>query len=164
MNPVQLAPSIESANADRMKDIETRLAEIEDRKIELEDILVEAGNDSVERDAVFSEQQELNQEQQELEAEYSGLRAMNDESNEILASEGSDIRFREVGNEEISSFANKHNLNEDDIKKYAQSMKMKNLGGASYAFKSISRNVRLQNFNLSLGQFVKVFLRSKRAV
>lgn len=157
VNPVQFAPSIESANADRMKDIETRLAEIEDRKIELEDILVEAGNDSVERDAVFSEQQELNQEQQELEAEYSGLRAMNDESNEILASEGSDIRFREVGNEEISSFANKHNLNEDDIKKYAQSMKMKNLGGASYAFKSISRNVRLQNFNLSLGQFVKVF-------
>lgn len=157
VNPVQLAPYIESANADRMKDIETRLAEIEDRKIELEDILVEAGNDSVERDAVFSEQQELNQEQQELEAEYSGLRAMNDESNEILASEGSDIRFREVGNEEISSFANKHNLDEADVKKYAQSMKMKNLGGASYAFKSISRNVRLQNSNLSLGQFVKVF-------
>lgn len=157
VNPVQLAPSIESANADRMKDIETRLAEIEDRKIKLEDILVEAGNDSVERDAVFSEQQELNQEQQELEAEYSGLRAMNDESNEILASEGSDIRFREIGNEEISSFANKHNLNEADVKKYAQSMKMKNLGGASYAFKSISRNVRLQNSNLSLGQFVKVF-------
>lgn len=157
VNPVQLAPSIESANADRMKDIETRLAEIEDRKIELEDILVEAGNDSVERDAVFSEQQELNQEQQELEAEYSGLRAMNDESNEILTSEGSDIRFREVGNEEISSFANKHNLDEADVKKYAQSMKMKNLGGASYAFKSISRNVRFQNSNLSLGQFVKVF-------
>ena len=157
VNPVQLAPSIESANADRMKDIETRLAEIEDRKIELEDILVEAGNDSVERDAVFSEQQELNQEQQELEVEYSGLRAMNDESNEILTSEGSDIRFREVGNEEISSFANKHNLDEADVKKYAQSMKMKNLGGASYAFKSISRNVRLQNSNLSLGQFVKVF-------
>mgnify|MGYP000239587123 CR=1 FL=1 len=157
VNSVQLAPSIESANADRMKDIETRLAEIEDRKIELEDILVEAGNDSVERDAVFSEQQELNQEQQELEAEYSGLHAMNDESNEILASEGSDIRFREVGNEEISSFANKHNLDEADVKKYAQSMKMKNLGGASYAFKSISRNVRLQNSNLSLGQFVKVF-------
>ena len=157
VNPVQLAPSIESANADRMKDIETRLAEIEDRKIELEDILVEAGNDSVERDAVFSEQQELNQEQQELEAEYSGLRVMNDESNEILTSEGSDIRFREVGNEEISSFANKHNLDEADVKKYAQSMKMKNLGGASYAFKSISRNVRLQNSNLSLGQFVKVF-------
>ena len=157
VNPVQLAPSIESANADRMKDIETRLAEIEDRKIELEDILVEAGNDSVERDAVFSELQELNQEQQELEAEYSGLRAMNDESNEILTSEGSDIRFREVGNEEISSFANKHNLDEADVKKYAQSMKMKNLGGASYAFKSISRNVRLQNSNLSLGQFVKVF-------
>lgn len=157
VNPVQLAPSIESANADRMKDIETRQAEIEDRKIELEDILVEAGNDSVERDAVFSEQQELNQEQQELEAEYSGLHAMNDESNEILASEGSDIRFREVGNEEISSFANKHNLDEADVKKYAQSMKMKNLGGASYAFKSISRNVRLQNSNLSLGQFVKVF-------
>ena len=157
VNSVQLAPSIESANADRMKDIETRLAEIEDGKIELEDILVKAGNDSVERDAVFSEQQELNQEQQELEAEYSGLHAMNDESNEILASEGSDIRFREVGNEEISSFANKHNLDEADVKKYAQSMKMKNLGGASYAFKSISRNVRLQNSNLSLGQFVKVF-------
>lgn len=63
---MQLAPSIESANADRMKDIETRLAEIEDRKIELEDILVEAGNDSVERDAVFSEQQELNQNSRNL--------------------------------------------------------------------------------------------------
>lgn len=157
VNPVQLAPSIESANAERMKDIEARLAEIEDRKIELDDILAEVGDDSIERDAVFSEQQELEKEQHELEAEYSGLREMNDESNNILASEGSDIRFREVVDEEISSFANKHKLSEADVKKYAQSMNAKNLGGASYAFKSISRDIRLQNSGLSLGQFVKAF-------
>lgn len=157
VNPVQLAPSIESANAERMKDIEARLAEIEDRKIELDDILADVGDDSIERDAVFSEQQELEKEQHELEAEYSGLREMNDESNNILASEGSDIRFREVVDEEISSFANKHKLSEADVKKYAQSMNAKNLGGASYAFKSISRDIRLQNSGLSLGQFVKAF-------
>lgn len=157
VNPVQLAPSIESANAERMKDIEARLAEIEDRKIELDDILAEVGDNSIERDAVFSEQQELEKEQHELEAEYSGLREMNDESNNILASEGSDIRFREVDIEEISSFANKHKLSEADVKKYAQSMNAKNLGGASYAFKSISKDIRLQNSGLSLGQFVKAF-------
>lgn len=74
-----------------------------------------------------------------------------------------DIRFRDSkrGNinvdEEIKSFANKHNLNEADVKKYAQSIKMGNLGGASYAFISIKRIVRLQNSNLSLGQFAEVF-------
>ena len=36
-------------------------------------------------------------------------------------------------------------------------MRNRNLGGASYAFKSIQRSIRLQNENLSLGQFVKVF-------
>lgn len=144
VNPVQLAPSIESANADGMKDIETRLAEIEDRKIKLEDILVEAGNDSVERDAVFFEQQELNQEQQELEAEYSGLRAMNDESNEIFASEGSDIRFREVGNEEISSFANKHNLDEADVRYRFIGEK-----GASQLDKAEEATTRLNNLNVA---------------
>lgn len=164
VNPVQLAPSIESANAERMKDIEARLAEIEDRKIELDDILAEVGDDSIERDAVFSEQQELEKEQHELEAEYSGLRKMNDESNNILASEGSDIRFREVVDEEISSFANKHKLSEADVKKYAQSMNAKNLGGASYAFKSISRDIRLQNSGLSLGQFVKAFSPIKKGL
>lgn len=74
-----------------------------------------------------------------------------------------DIRFRDSkrGNinvdEEIKSFANKHNFNEADVKKYAQSIKMRNLGGASYAFKSIKRIVRLQNPGLSLGQFAEVF-------
>jgi hypothetical protein len=74
-----------------------------------------------------------------------------------------DIRFRDSkrGNinvdEEIKSFANKHNLNEADVKKYAQSIKMGNLGGASYAFKAIKRSVRLQNPGLSLGQFAEVF-------
>lgn len=57
----------------------------------------------------------------------------------------------------VLSFAVKHNLDGSDVRKYAQSMKMKNLGGASYAFKSISRSVRLQNSDLSLGQFVKAF-------
>lgn len=73
------------------------------------------------------------------------------------------IRFRDSkrGNinmdEEIKSFANKHNFNEADVEKYAQSIKMRNLGGASYAFKSIKRSVILQNPGLSLGQFAKVF-------
>ncbi|MGN1217138.1 MAG: LPD23 domain-containing protein, partial [Phocaeicola sp.] len=67
-----------------------------------------------------------------------------------------DIRFRE-GDTGYSEFAQKYNLNEADIRKYAQSIKANNLGGASYAFKSIKRNVLLQNPGLSLGQFVKVF-------
>lgn len=68
-----------------------------------------------------------------------------------------DIRFREVENDEILSFAQRHNINESDVRKYAQSMKMKNLGGASYAFKAIKRSVRLSNPGLSLGEFSKTF-------
>lgn len=68
-----------------------------------------------------------------------------------------DIRFREVENDEILSFAQRHNINESDVRKYAQSMKMKNLGGASYAFKSIKRSVRLLNPGSSLGEFSKTF-------
>ena len=67
-----------------------------------------------------------------------------------------DVRFRET-DVNYSDFAKNHNLNESDVKKYAQSMRNGNLGGASYAFKSIQRSIRLQNENLSLGQFVKVF-------
>lgn len=67
------------------------------------------------------------------------------------------VRFREVESDKIASFATKHNISESDVRKYAQSMKVKNLGGASYAFKSISRSIRLLNSDLSLGQFVKVF-------
>lgn len=66
------------------------------------------------------------------------------------------LRFRET-DVNYSDFAKNHNLNESDVKKYAQSMRNGNLGGASYAFKSIHRSVRLQNDNLSLGQFAKVF-------
>lgn len=67
-----------------------------------------------------------------------------------------ELRFRET-DVSFSDFAAKHKLNEADVKKYAQSMRNGNLGGASYAFKSIQRSIRLQNENLSLGQFVKVF-------
>lgn len=66
------------------------------------------------------------------------------------------LRFRET-DVNYSDFAKKHNLEESDVKKYAHSMRNRNLGGASYAFKSIQRSIRLQNENLSLGQFVKVF-------
>jgi hypothetical protein len=69
----------------------------------------------------------------------------------------SNVRFREVESDKIASFATKHNISESDVRKYSQSMKVKNLGGASYAFKSISRSIRLLNSDLSLGQFVKVF-------
>lgn len=67
------------------------------------------------------------------------------------------IRFREMDDSDITSFAQKHNLNEDDVRKYEQSMNIGNLGGASYAFKNIKRNIRLLNSDLSLGEFVKTF-------
>ena len=67
------------------------------------------------------------------------------------------IRFREMDDSDITSFAQKHNLNEDDVRKYAQYMNTDNLGGASYAFKNIKRNIRLLNSDLSLGEFVKTF-------
>lgn len=75
---------------------------------------------------------------------------------EKIGIKSDDVRFRET-DVNFSYFAAKHKLNEADVKKYAQSMRNGNLGGASYAFKSIHRSVRLQNDNLSLGQFVKVF-------
>ena len=75
---------------------------------------------------------------------------------EKLGIKSDDIRFRET-DVNYSDFAKNHNLNESDVKKYAQSMRNGNLGGASYAFKSIQRSVLLQNDNLSLGQFAKVF-------
>ena len=68
-----------------------------------------------------------------------------------------DIRFRTKENNDITSFATKYNLNENDVKKYAQSISTGNLGGASYAFKSIKRDVRLLNPELSLGEFTKLF-------
>lgn len=75
---------------------------------------------------------------------------------EKIGIKSDDVRFRET-DVNFSDFAAKHKLNEADVKKYAQSMRNGNLGGASYAFKSIHRSIRLQNENLSLGQFVKVF-------
>lgn len=75
---------------------------------------------------------------------------------EKIGIKSDDVRFRET-DVNFSDFAAKHKLNEADVKKYAQSMRNGNLGGASYAFKSIQRSIRLQNENLSLGQFVKVF-------
>lgn len=62
----------------------------------------------------------------------------------------------EVGNEEMP-FANKHNLDEADVKKYAQSKKMKNLVAQVMLSNSISRNAFLVNSNLSLGHCKKVF-------
>lgn len=67
------------------------------------------------------------------------------------------IRFREIKDGDITSFAQKYNLDESDVGKYAKSMNVGNLGGASYAFKNIKRSIRLLNSNLSLGEFVKVF-------
>ena len=67
------------------------------------------------------------------------------------------VRFREVEDGDITSLAQKHNLNEDDVRKYAQSINVGNLGGASYAFKNIKRSIRLLNSDLSLSEFVKAF-------
>lgn len=66
------------------------------------------------------------------------------------------VRFREV-QDSVSSFASKCNLEEADVRKYAQSMQNGNLGGASYAFQNIRRKVRLDNSNDSFMQFSKRF-------
>lgn len=71
-------------------------------------------------------------------------------------------RFREIKDDDIISFAQKYNLNEDDVRKYERSMNIANLGGASYAFKNIKRNIRLLNSDLSLGEFVKMFAPVKK--
>ena len=66
-------------------------------------------------------------------------------------------KVRNSSSVNVAEFAAKHHLNQNDIKKYADAMKSGNLGGASYAFKSIKRSVLLANEGLSLGQFAKVF-------
>ena len=93
-------PSIESSNVSRMQDIENRLAEIEDRKIEISDLKRDQSIGRIELAYLLIEEQDLNIEQLELEAEYSGLRAMNDESNAISEAEGSDLRFRKSDEKE----------------------------------------------------------------
>ncbi len=69
--------------------------------------------------------------------------------------------FREVnGNTEedaIFSFSQKYGFDENDVKKYSQSMRQGNLGGASYAFTNMRRKVRLDNSDKSLGEFTKIF-------
>ena len=70
------------------------------------------------------------------------------------------VKPQHIGNDSsmsVSDFAAKHDVNKEDVKKYAQSMKAGNLGGASYAFKNIKRSIWLANDNLSLSAFVKVF-------
>ena len=66
-------------------------------------------------------------------------------------------KVRNSSSVNVAEFAAKHHLNQNDVKKYADSMRSGNLGGASDAFKNIKRSVLLANEGLSLGQFVKVF-------
>lgn len=66
------------------------------------------------------------------------------------------VRFREADNE-ISDFAQKHNLNEKDVQDYADYMRQGNLNGASGAFHDIRRKIRIDNKGVSLGQFAKIF-------
>ena len=66
-------------------------------------------------------------------------------------------KVRNSSSVNVAEFAAKHHLNQNDVKKYADSMRSGSLGGASYAFKSIKRSVLLANEGLSLGQFAKVF-------
>ena len=66
-------------------------------------------------------------------------------------------KVRNSSSVNVAEFAAKHHLNQNDVKKYADAMKSGNLGGASYAFKSIKRSVYLANEDMSLSQFVKVF-------
>ena len=66
------------------------------------------------------------------------------------------IRFR-ISKDDISDFARRYNLNEPDVRAYADYMEQENLNGAARAFLEIRRKVRMDNRNLSLGQFTKVF-------
>ena len=66
------------------------------------------------------------------------------------------VRFRETNNE-VSAFAQKHNLNEKDVQDYADYMRQGNLNGASGAFHDIRRKIRIDNKGVSLGQFAKIF-------
>lgn len=65
--------------------------------------------------------------------------------------------MEQVSDNIFLSFATKYNLEEIDVKQYADSMRMGNLGGASYAFQEIRRKVRLDNSNDNLMQFSKRF-------
>ncbi|MCD8317970.1 MAG: hypothetical protein LUC45_03570, partial [Paraprevotella sp.] len=66
-----------------------------------------------------------------------------------------DIRYRE--DDGVSSFASEHGLKEEDVRKYADSMRRGSLGGATFAFMAIRRSVRLANRGKSLGEFTKRF-------
>ena len=66
------------------------------------------------------------------------------------------MRFRKA-DDEISDFAQKHNLNRADVEAYADYMGRENLNGAARAFHEIRRKVRLDNQGASLGQFTKIF-------
>ena len=66
-------------------------------------------------------------------------------------------KVRNSSSVNVAEFAAKHHLNQNDVKKYADSMRSGNLGGASDAFKNIKRSVYLANEDMSLGQFAKVF-------
>ena len=100
-------------------------------------------------------------------AEYKSVKTDSNKAQQELdkreAENNDNLRFRTAKESDVSSFAQKHQLEEADVKKYAESMKAGNLGGASYAFKSIKRSIRLANDQLSLGEFVKVFSRSRRS-
>lgn len=84
------------------------------------------------------------------------IKSATDNSGEF-SKENNDIRFREVDDRDVSSFAKKYGFDKEDVKKYAYSMHSGNLGGASYAFKNIRRKARLDNDVSSLGEFVKLF-------
>ena len=66
------------------------------------------------------------------------------------------VRFRKA-DDEISDFAQKHNLNRADVEAYADYMGRENLNGAARAFHEIRRKVRLDNQGASLGQFTQTF-------
>lgn len=70
--------------------------------------------------------------------------------------DNNNIRFRETNNE-VSVFAQKHNLNEKDVQDYVDYMRQGNLNGASGAFHDIRRKIRIDNKGVSLGQFAKIF-------
>lgn len=106
--------TIEDANANRMKAIEQKLADIDDRKIELGDIRDGFGPnpDPMEVATIDSELFNLDKEQRDLEAEYSGLKALQEESN----TKSDDKEESITQEEEQKDLVNTTEGNKEDLK------------------------------------------------
>lgn len=86
-------------------------------------------------------------------SEYKSVNAIgaqNEERNDLY-------RESNAQQDDVTNFSKKHNLKADNVMDYANYMSAGNLVGASNAFREIRRNLRIDNKELSLGEFTKKF-------